>query len=91
MTPLFSTINIFVKNSIEGLFRVCITFDVSRKFQGCLKEVFRVFHRSFKCNSRKFQGCFKEVSRLFQGSFKGFLRKFQGCFKEVSMVFQGTF
>ena len=34
---------------------------VSRKFQGCFKEVSRVFQESFKGVSRKFQGCFKKV------------------------------
>ena len=34
---------------------------VSRKFQGCLKEVSRVFQVSFKGVSRKFLGCFNEV------------------------------
>ena len=56
---------------------------VSRKFQGCFKEVLREFHGSFKGVSRKFQGCLKEVSRVFQGPFKDVSRKFKGCFKKV--------
>ena len=45
---------------------------VSRKFQGFLEEVSRVFQGgSFKDVSRKFERCFKEVS-----SFKGVLRSF---------------
>ena len=49
---------------------------VSRKFQGCFKQVSRVFQGSLKGVSRKFQGCFKEVSRVFQGSLKGVSRVF---------------
>ena len=48
----------------QGNFR-----GVSRKFEGCLKEVSRVLQGSFKGISRKFQGCFKEVSRVFHGDF----------------------
>ena len=66
---------------------------VSRKFQGCFKEVLRVLtesevKRCFKGVSRKFQGgsknflgCFKKVSRIFQ--------EFQGPFKKISRVFPG--
>ena len=48
-------------------------FEVSMKFQGCFKQVLRVFTISFKSVSRKLQVCFKEVSG-----------KFKGCFKKVS-------
>ena len=47
------------------------------KFQGCFKQVLRVFTKSLKSVSIKLQECFKEVSG-----------KFQGCFKKVSRVFQ---
>ena len=71
-----------------SVFEVCSAFrmstrclkGVSRKFQGCFKEVSRMFHGSLKGVSRKFEGCFKEVSRVFHGSFKGV----QGSFKGVS-------
>ena len=52
-------------------------FEVSKKFQGCFKQVLRVFTKSLESVSMKLQECFKEVSR-----------KFQGCFKRVSRVFQ---
>ena len=42
--------------------------DVSRKSQGFLKKVSRVFQK---------------VYRVFQGSFKDVSRKFEGYFKEV--------
>ena len=45
-------------------------FEVKRKFQGCFKEVLRVFTESFKGVSRKFQGCYSEVSRVFRESLK---------------------
>ena len=35
------------------------------KFQGCFKEVLRVFKESLKDVSRKSKGCFKEVLRKF--------------------------
>ena len=54
---------------------------VSRKFQGCLKEVSRVFHRSFKQDRRAFQ-VVKGVLRVFERSLKGVPAKCQGCFKE---------
>ena len=51
-------------------------FGVSRKFQGCLKEVSRVLQGSFKGVLRKFQGCFKNASRVFHRGFKDVSRKF---------------
>ena len=51
---------------------VSIKFSVG--FQGSLKEVQRIFQRSFKDVSRKFQ----DVSK-----------KLLGCCKKVLMVFQG--
>ena len=45
-------------------------FEVFRKFQGCFKEVLRVFTESFKGVSSKFKECFKDISRLVQGSFQ---------------------
>ena len=69
---------------------------VSRKIEGCLEEVLKVFQgnfkglqRSFNVLSRKFQGCFMKISgrRKFQGCFmifKGVPLVFQRCFKEVS-------
>ena len=41
------------------------------KFQGCFKEVLRVYTESFKGALRKFQRCFKNVCRVFQGRLKG--------------------
>ena len=64
---------------------------LSRKFQECIKKVFRVFQGSFKGVSRKFQGCFKEISGVFQETLKGVTRVFLGCFKEVSGMFQESF
>ena len=52
---------------------------VSRKFQGCKREVSRVIQGSFKGVSRMFQRCFSEVSR-----------KPQRCFKKVSSKFKGV-
>ena len=45
--------------------------EVSKVFQGCFKEVSRLFQESF---------------RVGQGSSKGVSREFQGCFKKVSRV-----
>ena len=64
-------------------------------FQGCFKEVSRVFQESFKCISKRFQGCFKKVSRVFNGVFARFqgctsmhvLGKFQRCLKDVLRKF----
>ena len=64
---------------------------VSRKFQGCFKEVPWVFHGGFKVVSRKFQGCFKEVPWVFHGSFNGVSRVLQECFKGVSRNFCSFF
>ena len=47
------------------------------KFQGCFKEVSRMFQGNFKGVNGKFQGCFKEVSRVFQESFKSVSKRFQ--------------
>ena len=49
-------------------------------FQGCSKDVLRVFAQIFKGVSIKLQGSFKEVSKVFEGSFK----EFQECVKGVS-------
>ena len=49
---------------------------VSRKFQGCFKQVSRVIQGNLKGASRVFKGCFKEVSKMFQGSLKGVSRVF---------------
>ena len=43
---------------------------VSRKSQGCFKEVSRVFQGNFIGVSTKSQGCFMKVSRKFQYSFE---------------------
>ena len=64
-------------NGVSRKFKGCL------KFQGCFKEVSRVFQRSFKGVCRKFQGCFKEVSRVFQLRFQGI----SSSFKRVSRVF----
>ena len=52
---------------------------VARKFQGCFKDVSRVFLRVFREN-------FKGVSRVFQRSLKGVLGNYQGCFKKASRL-----
>ena len=57
-------------NCVSRMYKGCL------KFQGCFKEVLRVFSESFK---GKFPECFKSVSRKFQEC----LRKFQGYFKGV--------
>ena len=58
--------------------RVSRKFKGCLKFQGCFKEVLRVFTGNFK----GVQGSFRSVSRKFQECF------FQECFKEISRVFQ---
>ena len=66
---------------ILGMFQSCFKW-ISRKLQGCFKEVFRVFQGSF----RKFPGCFEKVSRVFQLRLKDLsstLRGFEGYLKEV--------
>ena len=62
---------------------------VSRKSNGCVNEVSRMFHASFM--DRKFQGCFKKVSGVFQGYFEEVLRKFHGIFKEVLKMIRESF
>ena len=70
-------------------FLVCIIQCIRCKmFQGCFKDVlrvfqgsFKVFTKSFKCSSRKFKGCFKEVLRVFQETFKGVSSKIEGHVK----------
>ena len=59
---------------------------VLREFQGCCKEVSRVFHEIFKEEEVSwvfydFQGCFKSVSKVFQGNLKNTISR---CFKKVS-------
>ena len=56
-------------------------FEVSIKFQGCFKQVLRVFKECFKEASRVFQEGFRDISRVFQESFKGVSTKIEGCFK----------
>ena len=53
---------------------------VLKLYQGCFKEVSRVFQDSFWDASRKIEGCFN-----------GILSWFQGCLIDVSMVSQGNF
>ena len=56
----------------QECFKGVISFKgVSRKFQGCPKEVLRVFSECFRGVSRRFQGSFKSVLRKFKGKFKG--------------------
>ena len=65
-----------VLRELQGCLRgVCL------KFQGCFKEVSRMFHGSLRvCTdnikgvSRKFKECFEEVLRVFQGSFRKTLK-----------------
>ena len=44
----------------------------SRKLQGYLKEVQRMFQGSFKDILRNFKGCLEKVSSEFQENFKSF-------------------
>ena len=53
---------------------------VSRKYQGCFKEISGGVSRKLKCH--------KVVFLVFQGSFKDVSRKFQGCSKGVSRLLQ---
>ena len=62
---------------------------VSRKFQGCFKEVFRVLTESFKGVSRKCKGCFKYDSGILQGCFEKVSRVFKVRLKGVSSSFKG--
>ena len=55
-------------------------------FQGCCKNVARVFQGCFKSVSRVlrvFQGCFKSVSRVYPEGFKDGSRKFKDKFSGV--------
>ena len=45
---------------------------ISKKFEGCFKEI-----------SSMFQGSFRETLRVFHESFKGVSTKIEGCFKEL--------
>ena len=58
---------------------------VLKLYQGCFKEVSRVFQDSFWDASRKIEGCFNGVLSGFQGfkKFMGVLKVFHECFKEV--------
>ena len=47
------------------------------EFQGCLKEVLRVFTANIKGVSRNFEGCFEEGSRFVQGNFRELSRVFK--------------
>ena len=58
-------------------------FEVSRKLQGCFKEVLRVFTGSFEGVSRKFQECFKKFLRAFKKTSKGVSREFSVCFRGI--------
>ena len=80
---------VFVPFFSFSVLGVCMVFQGSLKGIWSLKEVPRMFQRSFKGVYRKFWGCFQEVSRVFQGSFQGISKKFQGGFKEDWRVFQG--
>ena len=48
-------------------------------FEGCLKDVSRVFQESFK----KVSSSFKEVSSIFERSVKVVSGKFQGSLEKV--------
>jgi len=52
-------------NEVQRNFREGCFIEVSRVFQGCLKEVEWVFGRVLQGVSRMFQGCFKEVLGVF--------------------------
>ena len=58
-----------VLKSFNGVSR---KFKGRLKFQGCFKEVSRMFLGRFKGAYRKFQGCFMKVSRVFHGSLRVF-------------------
>ena len=66
----------------------------SKKFQGCVKSISRVFQKSYKgvlrmfWMRRKFPWCFMEVSRVFQKNFKGIPRKLSENCKGVSKKLQ---
>ena len=77
----------------------------SRKFKGCFKEVSKVYQGSLRESSRVFKESSKGVqvglkgiasgfigvSRVFERSSTGVLGKFQWYFKEVSKMCQGNF
>ena len=46
------------------------------KFQGCFKEILRVFTESLEGISSKFKAGFREALRVFQGSFREISRVF---------------
>ena len=72
----------------SAFFLVLKSFNnVSRKFQGCFKEVARIFEGSFQGVYRKFRGYLKKVSNVFQGSFLCVSRMSQGNFKGGSRRF----
>ena len=56
-------------------------------FQGCFKEVSRVFQTSFY----RFSKSVKVVSRKIERCFNGVLSGFQVYMKEVQRVFEGSF
>ena len=66
----------FIRPSVTKEFFLCQksfncvsrVFKVLRKFQGCFKEVLRVYTESFKEVS---QECFKKVLTKIEGGFKG--------------------
>ena len=69
-------------------------------FQGCFKDVSRVFKES-SFFSRKIEGCFNgvlsgfracwnKVEWVFEGSFQGVSRMFQGRFKAVWRKIEGS-
>ena len=68
-------------NCVSRKFQGCLKLEGgSSKFQGCFKEMLRVFQGSFKGVSSKIEWCsssFKGVSRVFESSLKGVLGKFQ--------------
>ena len=59
-------------NEVSRKFKGCL------KFEGCFKEVLRIFTEKFKEVPMKFKGCFKNVLRKIEGHLTVVLRGFQG-------------
>ena len=68
-----------------------LSIRVSTDFEGCFKEVLRIFDEFLKGIS-KIEDCFEGVLKVIQAYFKGVLWVIQGRhFKEISNVFQQSF
>ena len=58
-------------------------------FQGCFKDVSRMFHMRFKCASRMHLACFTGIGRKFKAFVKDHSRVLLGHFGFTSWVFNG--